>query len=197
MPAPWALRSARWRQKCSVGPASSCAAASLLSRFRATRVARLTGVALADGTEVEADVAVVALGAIRNTEWLAHSGLAAGPLGLSVDAGGRANQVDGLIDDDVFAAGDVARFPHALFGYEFLALEHWENALVGAQIAAHNMICAPRQRRAHVSVPIFLSVQFETNIKSVGVPALVDQIVLTQGCSNGSASRPRRRRGRA
>ena len=154
---------------------------------------RLTGVALADGTEVEADVAVVALGAIRNTEWLADSGLAAGPLGLSVDAGGRAYQVDGLIDDDVFAAGDVARFPHALFDYEFLALEHWENALVGAQIAAHNMICAPRQRRAHVSVPIFWSVQFETNIKSVGVPALADQIVADPGLARTASLRGRLR----
>jgi 3-phenylpropionate/trans-cinnamate dioxygenase ferredoxin reductase component len=142
---------------------------------------RLTGVALADGSEIEADVAVVALGAIRNTEWLADSGLAAGPLGLSVDAGCRAYQVDGLIDDDIFAAGDVARFPHALFDYQFLALEHWENAVVGARIAAHNMICAPRARRAHVSVPAFWSVQFETNIKSVGVPTLADQIVLAQG----------------
>ncbi len=142
---------------------------------------RLTGVKLADGSQVEADVAVIALGAIRNVEWLSESGLAAGPLGLSVDAGLRAYQIDGLIDDDVFAAGDVARSPHALFDYEFLALEHWENSVVGARIAAHNMVCKPRDRRAHVSVPVFWSVQFETNIKSVGVPALADQIVLTQG----------------
>jgi NADPH-dependent 2,4-dienoyl-CoA reductase/sulfur reductase-like enzyme len=142
---------------------------------------RFTGVKLADGSRVEADVAVLALGAIRNVEWLDGSGLAAGSLGLSVDAGLRAYQIDGLIDDDVFAAGDVARSPHALFDYQFLALEHWENAVVGARIAAHNMVCAPRDRRAHVSVPVFWSVQFETNIKSVGVPALADQIVLTQG----------------
>ncbi len=142
---------------------------------------RLTAVKLADGSQVDADVVVMALGAIRNVEWLADSGLTAGPLGLSVDAGLRAYQIDGLIDDDVFAAGDVARSPHALFDYEFLALEHWENAVVGARIAAHNMVCKPRDRRAHVSVPVFWSVQFETNIKSVGVPALADQIVLVQG----------------
>ena len=62
--------------------------------------------------------------------------------------------------DDVFAAGDVARFPHALYEYEFLALEHWENAVIGAQVAAHNMICDGPDRRAHVSVPAFWSVQF-------------------------------------
>jgi hypothetical protein len=83
--------------------------------------------------------------------------------------------------DDVFAAGDVARFPHPLYEYEFLALEHWENAMVGAQVAAHNMICDSADRRAHVSVPTFWSVQFGTNIKSVGVPALASQILVTQG----------------
>ena len=36
---------------------------------------RLEAVRLADGTRVEADVAVVALGAVPNTEWLAGSGL--------------------------------------------------------------------------------------------------------------------------
>jgi hypothetical protein len=142
---------------------------------------RLRGVTLSDGSQVEADVAVVALGAIRNTEWLADSGLAVGPLGVAADAGGRAIGVNGLVTDDVFAAGDVARFAHALFDYEFLALEHWENAVVGAQVAAHNMICPPDQRRPHACVPTFWSTQFEVNVKSVGVPSLGEQIVVTQG----------------
>lgn len=42
---------------------------------------RLTGAQFSDGTRIDADVAVVALGAVRNTEWLAESGLAAGPAG--------------------------------------------------------------------------------------------------------------------
>jgi NADPH-dependent 2,4-dienoyl-CoA reductase/sulfur reductase-like enzyme len=130
---------------------------------------------------VEAGLAVIALGALRNTEWLAGSGLATGPLGVSCDPGGRAYAVNGMAVDDVFAAGDVARFPHALYEYEFLALEHWENAVVGAQVVAHNMICDSPDRRAHVCVPAFWSVQFGTNIKSVGVPTLADQILVTQG----------------
>jgi NADPH-dependent 2,4-dienoyl-CoA reductase/sulfur reductase-like enzyme len=143
------------------------------SRFRAAT--------LSDGTTIEADMAVITLGAVRNTEWLDGSGLAAGPLGVSCDPGGRAYAVNGMALDDVFAAGDVARFPHALFDYEFLALEHWENALVGAQVAAHNMLHDDPDRHAHVCVPTFWSVQFGTNIKSVGVPALGDQILVTQG----------------
>jgi NADPH-dependent 2,4-dienoyl-CoA reductase/sulfur reductase-like enzyme len=142
---------------------------------------RFRGASLSDGTTVEADLAVIALGALRNSEWLANSGLACGPLGVSCDPGGRAYAVNGMAVDDVFAAGDVARFPHPLYEYEFLALEHWENAVIGAQVAAHNMICDDPDRRAHVSVPAFWSVQFGRNIKSVGVPTLADQILVTQG----------------
>src|SRR5262249_7300738 len=57
----------------------------------------------------------------------------------------------------------------------------WQNAVVGAQVAAHNMICDSPDRHAHVSVPSFWSVQFGTNIKSVGVPALASHILVTQG----------------
>jgi NADPH-dependent 2,4-dienoyl-CoA reductase/sulfur reductase-like enzyme len=142
---------------------------------------RLRAVALSDGSSVPVDVAVIALGAVRNTEWLADSGLAAGLLGIATDAGGRAIAVNGLVTDDVFAAGDVARFPHPLFDYEFLTLEHWENAVVGAQVVAHNMICPPQDRRPHVCVPTFWSTQFGVNIKSVGVPSLAEEIVMTQG----------------
>lgn len=142
---------------------------------------RLRAAVLSDGSTLEAGLAVIALGTYRDTGWLADSGLAAGPLGVSCDPGGRAYAVNGLAVDDVFAAGDVARFPHALFEYEFLALEHWQNAVVGAQVAAHNMLCDGPDRRAHVSVPAFWSVQFGTNIKSVGVPPLAEQVLVTQG----------------
>lgn len=142
---------------------------------------RFRAATLADGSTAQADAAVIALGSIRNTEWLAGSGLACGPLGVASDAGCRAIAVNGLVTDDVYVAGDVARFPHALFGYEFLALEHWENAVVGAQVAAHNMICPAQDRRPHACVPTFWSAQFGVNIKSAGVPPLADEIIMTQG----------------
>ena len=142
---------------------------------------RFRAATLSDGSTVEADVAVIALGSVRNTEWLAGSGLAAGPVGVTADAGCRAVAVNGLVTDDVFVAGDVARFAHPLFGYQFLALEHWENAVVGAQVAAHNMICPPADRRPHACVPTFWSTQFGVNVKSAGVPSLAEEIIITQG----------------
>jgi NADPH-dependent 2,4-dienoyl-CoA reductase/sulfur reductase-like enzyme len=142
---------------------------------------RIRQATLSDGTRLDVDVAVVALGSVRNVEWLHGSRLAAGPLGVSADAGCRALNIDGLVTDDVFVAGDVARFPHPLYGYQFLSLEHWENAVAQARVVAHNMVCDPIRRVPHISVPAFWSIQFGVNIKSVGVPPYADQIQFTQG----------------
>ena len=82
---------------------------------------RFAGAELSDGSRIDADVCVVALGAVRNVEWLADSGLAACPQGIACDAGCRAFDRHGIVTDDVFVAGDVARFPHPLFDYQMLS----------------------------------------------------------------------------
>ncbi|MFD0585873.1 NAD(P)/FAD-dependent oxidoreductase [Dactylosporangium darangshiense] len=142
---------------------------------------RLRRAHLSDGTTIDTDVAVVALGAVRNTEWLRGSGLAAGAWGVGCDAGCRAFDVDGVTTDDVFVAGDIARFPHPLYDYQFLALEHWGNAVTQAEVAAHNMVNAPPDRWPHLATPVFWSSQFGVNLKSVGVPTFADEIVIAQG----------------
>jgi NADPH-dependent 2,4-dienoyl-CoA reductase/sulfur reductase-like enzyme/ferredoxin len=142
---------------------------------------RLRRAHLSDGSVVDADLAVVALGAVRNAEWLHGSGLAVGKWGVACDAGCRAFDVNGATTDNVFVAGDVARFPHPLYDYEFLALEHWGNAVTQAEIAAHNMVTAPGARWAHLATPVFWSSQFGTNIKSVGVPTFADEFMVVQG----------------
>ncbi|MEU3526212.1 FAD-dependent oxidoreductase [Streptomyces sp. NPDC038707] len=142
---------------------------------------RVRAVHLSDESVVEADVVVVSLGSLRNTEWLTGSGLGAGPRGVACDAGCRAFDFRGIVTDDVFVAGDVARSPHALFGYQFLSLEHWGNAVAQAETAAHNMICDGADRRPHLWMPAFWSSMFGVNIKSVGVPPMGDQLMITQG----------------
>ncbi len=136
---------------------------------------------LSDGTTIDTDVAVVALGAIRNTEWLHDSGLAVGIWGVACDAGCRAIDVNAVTTEDVFVAGDVSRFPHPLYDYQFLALEHWGNAVIQAEVAAHNMVRPPGDFWPHLATPVFWSQQFGTNIKSVGVPTFADQVVVAQG----------------
>lgn len=142
---------------------------------------RLRRAHLSDGSVVDADVAVVALGAVRNTEWLRGSGLAVGRWGVACDAGCRAVDVNGVTTDSVFVAGDVARFPHPLYDYQFLALEHWGNAVTQAEVAGHNMVSDPGERWPHLATPVFWSAQFGTNIKSVGVPTFADQVMIAQG----------------
>jgi NADPH-dependent 2,4-dienoyl-CoA reductase/sulfur reductase-like enzyme/ferredoxin len=142
---------------------------------------RLRRAHLSDGSTIDVDIAVAALGGIRNVEWLAGSGLAAGRWGVACDAGCRAFDVNGLVTDNIFVAGDVARAPQPMFGYQFLALEHWGNAVAQAEVAAHNMISSQADRWPHLAVPAFWSTQFGTEIKSVGVPSIADEVVVTQG----------------
>jgi len=136
---------------------------------------------LSDGDALTVDVAVVALGAVRNVEWLRGAGLAADARGVVCDGACRAFDADGIVTDDIFVAGDVARWPHPLYDGELLAVEHWGNAVDQARTAAHNMVCAPRDRRAHRPLPAFWSNQFGVNIKSVGLPTIAEEIVVTQG----------------
>ncbi|CAL9337159.1 Rhodocoxin reductase [Streptomyces sp. enrichment culture] len=142
---------------------------------------RVRAARLSDGSTVETDVVIVSLGARRNTDWLAGSGLGAGPRGIACDAGCRAFDFRGIVTDDIYAAGDVARCPHPLFGYQFLSLEHWGNAVSQAGIAAHNMLSESTDRLPHMEVPAFWSSQFGVNIKSVGVPSLGTELLVTQG----------------
>ncbi|MQY40533.1 hypothetical protein SRB17_85660 [Streptomyces sp. RB17] len=67
-------------------------------------------------------------------------GAGAGFWGVGCDAGGRAFDINGVVTDSIYVAGDVARAPHVLYEYQFLAMEHWGNAVFGAEAAAHNMV---------------------------------------------------------
>jgi NADPH-dependent 2,4-dienoyl-CoA reductase/sulfur reductase-like enzyme len=136
---------------------------------------------LSDGTTLDVDVVVASLGSIRNVEWLDGAGLAAGIWGVACDAGCRVFDVNGVVTDSIFVAGDIARAPHVLYDYQFLVLEHWDNAVFGGQVAAHNMVSLEPDRRPHLPLPAFWSGQFGVNIKGVGVGPFADEIVITQG----------------
>jgi NADPH-dependent 2,4-dienoyl-CoA reductase/sulfur reductase-like enzyme len=136
---------------------------------------------LSDGTVLDVDVVVASLGSIRNVEWLDGAQLASGFWGVACDAGCRAFDINGVVTDNIFVAGDVARAPHVLYEYQFMSQEHWDNAVFGAEVAANNMISLETGRRPHLPLPSFWSGQFGVNIKSVGVCSFGDEIVFTQG----------------
>ncbi len=75
---------------------------------------RLHRAHLSDGDVLDVDVAVVALGAVRNTEWLRGAGRAADARGVVCDASCRVFNAEGMVLDDVFVAGDVALAPSTL-----------------------------------------------------------------------------------
>jgi NADPH-dependent 2,4-dienoyl-CoA reductase/sulfur reductase-like enzyme len=132
---------------------------------------------LSDGTVLDVDVVVPSQGSIRNVEWLDGAGLAAGQWGVGCDAGCRAFDINGVVTDHIFVAGDVARAPHVLYGYEFLALEHWDNAVSGAEVAANNMINLEVGRRAHLPLPSFWSIVENTlrTLPAPGCPQTADR----------------------
>lgn len=149
--------------------------------FEGDASAHIRRARLSDGDALDVDVVVASLGSIRNVEWLDGAGLAVGYWGVGCDAGCRAFDINGVVTDHIFVAGDIARAPHVLYEYQFMAMEHWDNAVLGAQVAAHNMVCDEVDRRPHLLIPQFWSGQFGVNIKSVGVPSFGDEIVFTQG----------------
>jgi NADPH-dependent 2,4-dienoyl-CoA reductase/sulfur reductase-like enzyme len=136
---------------------------------------------LSDGTTLDVDMVVASLGSIRNIEWLEGAGLATGFWGVACDAGCRAFDVNGVVTDNIFVAGDIARTPHVLYEYQFISMEHWDNAVFGAAVAAHNMVSLEADRKPHLPLPAFWSGQFGVNIKGIGLPSFGDEIVFTQG----------------
>lgn len=125
------------------------------------------GIDLADGARVDADVVLVALGAIPNTEWLASSGLALDARGgLLCDA-----TLTSVADDDVLAAGDVVSWPHPLAGGDVVRVEHWTVAAEHGALAGRNAIANASDRKAHVGPPYFWSDQYDVKIQAVGFPA--------------------------
>ncbi|MGY2048578.1 NAD(P)/FAD-dependent oxidoreductase [Methylobacterium sp. JK268] len=140
---------------------------------------RVRAARLAGGGSIEAEVVIVALGALRNTEWLSGSGVAADAGGVACDALCRVLDRDGTPVPGVAAAGDVARFPHPLYEDGPVAFEHWGHAVAQAEHAARTLLGLAQA--PYAEIPAFWSSQFDVNIKSVGLTNGADSVAVTQG----------------
>jgi 3-phenylpropionate/trans-cinnamate dioxygenase ferredoxin reductase subunit len=118
---------------------------------------QVTGVRLADGRHIDADVVVVGVGIAPNTEL----GEAAG---LTIDNGIVVDEYLQSSDPDVFAAGDVANVWYPLLG-RHLRLEHWSAALNQGPVAAVNMMGGAV---AYDRVPYFYSDQYDLGMEYSG-----------------------------
>jgi len=126
---------------------------------------KVTAVVLGNDERLEADLVVVGVGVKPATGFLEGVSLHKDG-GVFVDEHLRAA-------DGVYAAGDIAYFPHPLTG-DRQRIEHWRTAMQQGRIAAMNML---GKKVAYDSVPFFWTRQFDAGLLYVGHAVTWDEIV--------------------
>jgi len=131
-------------------------------------------VVLADGQVLDAEVVVVGIGVIPNTEWLEGSGVEL--------ADGVVCDETTLVAPGVVACGDVARWPNRLYD-EVMRVEHWEHALDMAAHAARRLLAQDRGEpgEAFAPVPFFWSDQYDRKIQLAGRVRPDDEVAVVAG----------------
>jgi 3-phenylpropionate/trans-cinnamate dioxygenase ferredoxin reductase component len=114
---------------------------------------------LASGRLIQADIAVIGIGAVPMTALAEGAGLKI-ENGIAVDERLRTS------DPDIFAAGDCCSFPLAIYSGRRVRLEAWRNAQEQGALAARNMLGAGE---SHVAVPWFWSDQYEFSLHIAGL----------------------------
>ncbi len=124
-------------------------------------------VLLADGTEIPADVVVVGIGIVPNTELAADADLAVHD-GIAVDEYCRTE------DPDVYAVGDCTFHPNAIVGRS-IRLESVQNALEQARTAA---ALITGEEVPYAQVPWFWSDQYDLKLQIAGLSQGYDETIL-------------------
>ncbi|HJQ46519.1 MAG TPA: FAD-dependent oxidoreductase [Amycolatopsis sp.] len=128
------------------------------------------GVRLTDGTELPADLVLVAVG-VRPRVELAHAAgleLADGG-GVAVDAGLR------TAAPDVYAVGDIAAHFHPRYGRR-VRVEHWANAKNQGTHVAQNLV---GEHEPYLSAPYFFSDQYDLGCEYRGLADVdTDEVVI-------------------
>ncbi len=117
-----------------------------------------TTLALADGTALDVDVVLEALGAVPTTGWLEGSGLDVAN-GVGCDEVGQAAE-------GVWAVGDVARWAGR-------RLEHWTSAAEQASVVASAIL---GDRSPWHVAPYWWSDQYDVKLQGIGLPAADDDV---------------------
>ncbi|MCT8003534.1 FAD-dependent oxidoreductase [Sphingomonas sanguinis] len=128
----------------------------------------ITGVRLADGSVLPAQMAIVGIGIIPSVEPLVAAG-ATGQNGVTVDAQGRTSL------PHVFAIGDCAAHANDFADGAVIRLESVQNAHDQATIAARTLM---GKEVAYHAVPWFWSNQYDLKLQTVGLSAGHDQAIL-------------------
>lgn len=132
----------------------------------------VSGLRLADGRYLPADVVLVAIGAVPNIAWLAGSGIELGD-GVLCDPMGRTN-VPGVV-----AVGDCAAWLDEESG-RHRCVEHWSCAAERPSLAVTALLdpgAAPRP----LNLPYFWSDQYNVRIQFAGHARDTDRVSIEAG----------------
>jgi 3-phenylpropionate/trans-cinnamate dioxygenase ferredoxin reductase component len=129
---------------------------------------QVSGVRLADGSLVEAEMVIVGIGILPSVAPLLEAG-AEGGNGVAVDASCRTSL------PNVYAIGDCAAHANSFADGAMIRLESVQNANDQATIAA-KAICGEVQ--AYGATPWFWSNQYDLKLQTVGLSSGYDQTVL-------------------
>ncbi|WP_274628267.1 NAD(P)/FAD-dependent oxidoreductase [Arvimicrobium flavum] len=122
---------------------------------------------LEGGRRIEADFAVIGIGAQPATQLAAEAG-------LEIDNG---IAVDGLLrtsDENIFAAGDCCSFPLEIYGGRRVRLESWRNAQDQGEHAARSMLGGTEPFGV---VPWFWSDQYDLTLQIAGLAEGATEVV--------------------
>jgi 3-phenylpropionate/trans-cinnamate dioxygenase ferredoxin reductase subunit len=118
----------------------------------------VTGVRLDNGSVVETEVVVLALGVVPELSWLAGSGVELDN-GIVCDGAGRTSA------DDVWALGDAAAWSHPLAGGR-VRVEHWTSVVDQSTVVARDIVGGGGLGLD--AVPYFWSDLFDVKIQALG-----------------------------
>jgi len=132
----------------------------------------VNAVVLSDGDRIDADLVVVGVGVVPNTEWLDNSG-------LMIDNGVVCDR-HCIAAPGIAAAGDVARWPNELFD-ETMRVEHWDNAVAQGVHAAKRLLHGDGFDEPFAPVPWFWSDQYDRKIQLAGRSGPDDDVEIVTG----------------
>jgi NADPH-dependent 2,4-dienoyl-CoA reductase/sulfur reductase-like enzyme len=142
----------------------------------------VTGVLVDDGTTIDCDLLVEAIGSHENTEWLDDNDLDT-TAGVLTSNNLRAVRSNGTEWENVFAVGDVARFPNPVYDNECRRIEHWNIPTETAKRVGQ--VFTGQAQGEFRPIPSFWSDQYDNHLLAYGVLSLADEIRLEDGNISG------------
>jgi NADPH-dependent 2,4-dienoyl-CoA reductase/sulfur reductase-like enzyme/nitrite reductase/ring-hydroxylating ferredoxin subunit len=127
---------------------------------------RAQAILLSSGERIDADLIVTGVGVKPATDFLR---------GIRTHKDGSVITNEYLqFGEDVYAAGDIARFPDQRTG-EYTRIEHWRTAEQQGRVAAHNMA---GKQIVYDSVPFFWTEQYGVSLRYVGHVQQWDEVII-------------------